>query len=179
MPSKGKRYGTRASAFQHVVQGNDPIRHPTTGDIIGHKKEIIVEAAVHGKELNVTAPDGSTVKVGDIHGHYIDTAVQAELKDWTEEERERVEAALDYWCEHQPAQIWHLEEPAAPLPWPTYEDMHHKQIAPHAIASGQAVEALAYERQRENPRREIIELLETHIASKQETEFDEQALTAA
>lgn len=177
--SKGKQYGTKASAFYTIVQAADPIRHPRTGDIIGYQKELIAEAAVHGKEVNVTGPDGSTLKVGDVRGHFIDTAAQAEAKGWTDEERERVEARLDFWCEQQPGQIWHLEEAKVPAPWPTYDEMHGNAIAPFAKQAGMVAEALAYERQRENPRQGTIATLEEMLAAERQDALDEAALTAA
>lgn len=177
MSTKGKRYGTKASAFYTIVQAAEPIRHPTTGDIIGRKKELIAEAAIHGKEIDVVGPDGSTIKVGNIHGHYIDTAQQAIDKGWTDEERERVEAQLDFWCEEQPAQIWHLEEARVPVPWPTYEEMQWKEIVATAAATGQLAEALQYERQNK-ARTGIIDALEARLAEQAADVASEEALTA-
>ncbi len=175
---KGKRFGSKASAFQVVVQGQDPIRHPSTGDIIGHKKELVAEFAMHGKEIDVPGPDGSIIKAADIHGHFFDSAMQAEEKGWTDEERERVEEAVLYHCKRQPGQVWLIEEQKLAQPWPTYDETHHKSIPQVAQTVGMVAEALAYEKQNKD-RAEVVQRLSELLAVDAEAAEAEQALTAA
>jgi len=173
------KYGTKASAFMTPVQGAEPIRHPTTGDIIGFQKELIVEAAIHGKEIDVPGPDGQPLRVADIHGHFIDTVQQAKDKGWTDEERERVETKLDFWCEQQPGQIWHLEDTKLPAPWPSYDGQHWQEVLTTARATNLVSEALAYELQREKTRQGIVDGLRAELGQAAEEADAEKSLTVA
>lgn len=174
----GKRYGTKASAFQAIIQGQDPIRHHVSGDVIDFKTEIVAEAAIHGREVEVKGPGGEVLKVADINGHFIDTGMQAEEKGWTAEEQRRVEERLDFECKRMPDQIWHIEDVALTAPWPTYDSTHHKQIPSVAQTVGMVSEALAYELENKN-RGEVVERLRELLAEASAEVEAEQALTAA
>jgi len=175
---KGKRYGTKASAHMAIIQAQEPIRHPTTGDIIGFKNELLAEAALHGGEVEVKGPSGEVLKVANIRGHFIDTGLQAEEKGWTEEEQKRVEDRLDFDCQRLPELIWHIEDVALVAPWPTYDSTHHKSIPSVAQTVGMVAEALAYEKENKN-RAEVVEKL-TELQAEESAEREaEQSLTAA
>lgn len=178
MRKTGKRYRTKHSAYQFIVQGPDPIRHPVSGDVIGFKKEIIAEAAIHRGEQIVKGPSGEDIKVADIAGHYINLDEQAVEKQWTDDEIERVEMALDLECSRQPGLIQLIADPVFTAPWPMYDDTHHKQIPTLAQSIGMVAEALAYELQNKQ-RPEVCEKLEAILTESRLEAEAEAALSVA
>lgn len=146
----GKLYGSKASAHQHIVQDREPKRWNALGDPVEWTKPLVAEFAQHGGTFTFhNHLTGATDTAADIRGHYFDSAAQAMEKGWTQEEHDIVVEALDLLCQRYGG-VWEIQHAKAALPWPTYDDTHHSQIAKFAAGVGLVSEALAYERENKN-----------------------------
>jgi hypothetical protein len=97
---------------------------------------------------------------------------------WTDDETEAVIAKVEYFVQRQPGLVWRLEAPRFAAPWPSYDDMHHNQIATTAQATGQIGEALRYEEQNK-ARPVVVERLTALLNESRDAVAAEAALTAA
>jgi len=92
-------------------------------------------------------------------------------QEWTVEDREFVARAIDASLNNPKFRdMWVHEAPKPPLPWPTYESMHHSKIATAAEMNGLVGEAFAYEtRGREGgPRPAVVKKLQALLDGKSE-----------
>jgi hypothetical protein len=178
------RFGSKAAMLTVGVQGQDPILHPHTGSVIGHKKEISAEFFVTGPEFIPKDEhgdpiahdmDGSPFATANVRGHYWDSNAAQEANGWTDEEREAAEAQVLYFCRTQPALVWKLEDPVLSAPWPTFDDQTDKVAVSFAVEAGLAKEALAYARQQK--RAGVVKALEAIFREQEESVQAEQALT--
>jgi len=171
----GKLYGSRAKAFQVILQGRNPVRWDMTGRPIEWTKELVAEFAFHAGEYTfhnqlTDGPDTGAI----IYGHAFDSIAQGEQKGWTQEEHDAVVARIDELCEQQPGEVWQITAPKFEKPWPKYDDSHHNQVAVLAEQLGLVAESLAYERQNAS-RPSVIAKLEELLSAKE----TEEELTAA
>ncbi len=178
------RFRSKAAMLTVGVQGQDPILHPHTGSVIGHKKEISAEFFVSGPEFIprdahgdpiAHDEDGSPFATADIRGHYWDSIAAQQQQGWTDEEREAAETQVLYFCRTQPDLVWLLEDPVLTAPWPTFDDQDDKKVVEFAVEIGLAREALAYARQQK--REKVVAGLEKIFAEAEEAAQAEQALT--
>lgn len=176
--AKGKTYRSKFSAFRVNVRSEAIHVHPSTGVVISKTPPLVAEFAKHGAEYEYKTVDGQVDKAADIRGHFFNTASAQQENKWTDEERESVEAVLDHWCERWPEAVWVTTVAKTEKPWPTYDDVHHKQIPTLAETLGLVAEALAYERENKN-RGEVVEKLSELVNAAETAAVAEQSLTAA
>lgn len=175
----GKLYRSKASAYQVLVQGREPIGYDMRGEPNRWTKELTAEFAHHGGEFLYTDHlTGATERGAYINGHFFDSAQQAEDKGWSQEEHDLVVEVLDDLCMKRPEHIWVVERAKAAKPWPTYDETHHSKVVGIAEATGVAAEALAYESENKN-RETIIKGLTEALNQAQDEETVEADLTAA
>lgn len=112
-----------------------------------------------------------------------EVAEMARDQEWNEEERDIVAKRLQYelYENLRERDFWKHEPPKPAIPWPTYDQTHHSQIAMIAKATGTVEEALVYEtRGREDgPRESVVKKLEELRDGDAGTAADEDALAAA
>jgi hypothetical protein len=182
------RFASKASAHTVIVSGNRPIRHPTTGDIIGYTKELVAEFGECEPEQDVFDVNGDPLvdpytgqqfgKTANIRGHFFDSRQQQEAKGWTDDEHDRVVAQVQRAAAQHPGLLWELKEQKVPAPWPNYDTTDRAKIVDIAQTLGFVGEALAYEKQNRN-RSTITGPLEQIILREQQQAADDSALTAA
>ena len=147
--------------------------HPTTGVVIGESPALRAEFGQLGDEFPITNPeDGSIEMVANISGHFFDSDVAAQINEWSQDEKESVEALLLMKCRTVPAFIQQVvkEHVPAPKPWATYDDLSIEAILEVAIATRLLPETLRYER--ENLQRaELIEALEDRMLADEDADF--------
>lgn len=167
----GKVYYSQYSNFTANVRHELTKRHPVTGDVIEITPAIRAEFGQHLGEFTYMDPlTGAEERGAEIRGHYFDSAAAQAANNWTDEEREMVERRLDHLCESNPDFVQHHSEPAAAVPWPTYDAMtNYLEIASFAEKAGLLSEALVYERQNKN-RDGVVKALEAKLADKQADE---------
>lgn len=150
--------------------------HPVTGVEIGRVKPLRANFGTHGGEFSAANPlTGEIDTHAIINGNFFDTNAAAEQLQWTEDEKESVEAALDKLARTQPyllAKIDLTRPPAAP-PWPTYDETASEEIVPFAISLGFVDGALAYERENLN-RPFVTAALEDAVAIRQASAAEEK-----
>ena len=149
--------------------------HPVSGVRTGETKRLVAEFAQFGDEFQVDTIDGPVTTV-DIHGHFYDSDVAAELNGWTAEEKEAVEARCLYLCRTAPWQIKLVERSLMPPaePWPKYDSLSNfKKIATLAAELGLVQEAYDYELQTKN-REGLVNELRARLADVE----GEKSLTA-
>lgn len=181
------RFGSKASAHNVLVQGPRPIRHPTTGDVIGHQKELMAEFGECEPEFVVRdingdplVDPGTGVAVGstaNIRGHYFDSRQQQEQKGWTDEEHDRVVAQVQRQAKLHPGLLWPIESPRAQEPFPGAAGLGWDKYVEIAVTLGVPGEALAYEKENAN-RSTVIKKLEAHIAAQAQEAHAQDALSA-
>lgn len=101
---------------------------------------------------------------------------QAFRKEWTDEDKLYIGRALEraFRDNEVRAQMWIHEKPRPPLPWPKYNETHHKQIPQIAAATGTVAEAIRYENERDGgPRVEVIQKLTELLNGEVVVEVDE------
>lgn len=175
----GKVYGSKAAAYQLLVRSSKDEWNADRTVVIDTRPPLTAEFAYHGGEFKYHDHlTGSTEVGADIRGHFLDTAQQAEEKGWTQDEHDLVVQLLDAQCRKTPEYVWEVTLSKVTAPWPTYDKMHHNQIASFAENAGLAVEALAYEQQEKN-RPAVLEKLTELVNALQASEGAEEALTAA
>ena len=182
------KYGSKASMFQAIVRGAEPIRHPGSGVEIGRQKALVAEFGTSTPEIKVTGDDGEELidpgtgrpigRIADVRGHYFDSVVQGREKGWTDEERQMVEQRLDYLCVTQPSQVWHLEDAKLPEPLPGWANLSAARKMALASELGVLAEAAAFERQNDGDP-DLIGKLEKKLAEQQAADSVEDALSAA
>lgn len=159
---RGLVFKSPYSAYQYVIR---PLKHvyAQDGTVIDTIPELVAEFSTHGAEFQYEDPDGNTQWAADIRGHFFDLDAQAEEKGWSDADRALVAKIL---LKNQAkfAGEFQLHSTAPlPVPWPTYDEMHHSKIAATALATGQEHAALAYERLNKN-RPAVVKQLEEEIA---------------
>lgn len=117
---------------------------------------------MHRGEYTYVDPDGNEQVAADIAGNYFNLDAQAEIKGWTDEEKELVANRLIRACSSVPGEIKLYTKPAAPLPWAKYDEADPKAIATIAEQIGAVEAALAYERENKN-RSQVVKELEAVI----------------
>lgn len=182
------RYGSKASAFQAIIQGPEPEYLPGTATQVGVKKTIVAEFAEQGGEFDVLDANGDALidpgtgrpvgKTANIRGHYFDSRMQQEAKGWTDAEHDRVVARLEFLCTTQPGQVWRLEAPRFGEPLPGWDGLSAARKLALAGELGVVGEALNYERQ-EAADLELVGRLEKKLAVQAAEAEAEDALTAA
>lgn len=88
-------------------------------------------------------------------------------QEWTDEDKLYAERALDRFLNDPNFRdAWVHEMPKPAMPWPTYDQTHHNQVAVVAAATGQVGEALMYEqRGREGgPRESVVKKLQALLS---------------
>ena len=174
----GKLYGSKASAFQVIVQGKEPIRWNAAGNPVEWQKELVAEFGTHlGEFLAEDFLTKSTERYADIRGHYFDSAQQAEEKGWTQDEHDMVVESVDYQCKLTPEYVWEIKAAKAEKPWPKYDDAHHNAIPGLAEQLGLVAEALVYERQNKN-RESVVKGLEDKLAATEVAAEAEEIVAA-
>jgi hypothetical protein len=91
---------------------------------------------------------------------------QGREQEWTEEERLYVARGINAQLSDpgRRDEVWVHVVAKPPLPWPTYDETHPKQIHTIAKATGVVREALAYEQRRDGgPRPDVVRLLEASL----------------
>ncbi len=182
------RYGSKASAYQAIIQGAEPNYLPGTATMVGRTKEIVAEfgADVSGEYDVLDAngepliDDGTGMPVGrtsNIMGHYFDSRQQQAEKNWTDEEHDRVVARLDYLCRIRPEHVWKLEDAKLDAPLPGWNDLSSARKLAISAELGIVGNALQYERQ-EARDAELVGRLEKKLAAEDEAREQEEALVA-
>lgn len=139
--------------FRQNVRPPSEIAHPVTGVVISSTKALVAEFGVFGPEQLVYDPiTQQQVAVADVQGGFFDSLAAQEREDWTDEERETVEAILRQVFRNMPAygeEI--LPVPvAAPRPWSSYDELVDEKAAKIPdLAEGLELvpETLRYERE--------------------------------
>lgn len=163
----GKVYGSKAAAYQVLVQGAEPIKFNVLGEPIERLKELVAEFAYHGGEFTFeNALTGNTDRGADIRGFFFDSAQQAEAKGWTQAEHDFVIEKLDRQCKMTPEYVWEITAKKAAKPWPTYDEVHHNAVAGLAEQLGLLSEALTYEKQNK-ARESVVKALSEKLAEAQ------------
>lgn len=176
--AKGKTYRSKFAAFNGGVRPEAVHVHPSTGLVTGRTKRLGFDFAKHGAEYEYEDADGNVQRAPDIRGHFFNTGVAQRENNWTDEEREAVEYALDQWCERWPEAVWVVSQAKAPKPWPKYDEAHHNQIPVLAEQLGFVAEALQYEQENKN-RPAVVEKLSELVNAAAEAEATGESLTAA
>lgn len=186
MPLEHRRYGSKHAALRVDAQGQEPILHPQTGAVVGHKKPLVAEFGVLGPEYVPRDEKGEAFAsnqfgepyvAADIRGHFWSSEIAQAENGWTDEETEAVIASVEFLCKRQPDLCWRLEETKVPLPWPTYDSQTAQNVIAFAIEGGMVGEALAYELQNQ-ARKTVVSALQDELAKVSEDEQAEQALSA-
>lgn len=151
-------FKSKFAGFRVGVRSEAVIVHPSTGVVIKKVPALICEFGEFGAEYDFEDPDGNMSKAADIRGHVFDTDSAAEQNRWDADEKDTVEQVLLSWCQKWPEAIWLHSEAPAPLPWPTYNETHHKSVPVLAEQLGLVETALAYEQQNKK-RPEVMEKL--------------------
>ena len=106
---------------------------------------------------------------------------EARNKEWTDEDKEYISRTLDRFLNDRAFnEMWVHEKPKPALPWPKFNETHHKQVPVIAAATGTVAEALAYEEYGRDggPRPEVMErlreLLNNGTAAEAAEEVDEE-----
>lgn len=170
-------FGSKFSAFQVFARPKIEQKN-MLGDVIEEHKALVAEFAIHGGEFQVAHPDAPSGKhlAAGIRGHFFDSVEAQKIKGWTDEERELVERRVLEVANREPAHCWLITPAKAPKPWPTYDEMHHNEIAKFAEALGLVAEALAYEADHKK-RPSVLAALEERLPKDDDS--IESELTAA
>ena len=106
----------------------------------------------------------------------------AREQEWSDGDRDHVARALEVSLNDPKfREMWVHEALKPPLPWPAYDETHHKQIHVVAKSVGLVGEALAYEQhgRPEGPRPEVVKNLQAALADAQPAaEIDVDELVA-
>lgn len=180
----GLTFSSKFSAQRVVLRARKDI-FAADGTKIDEIPELVAEFATHGGEFNYENPDGEQDKAAMIFGNFFDLDGFANENSLTDDEKELCAKRLLWWCDKAPSEIWMHTAAKLLAPWPTFDEMHPKQIAPTAVAIGKAAEALEYELQnkaREGVLKSLREALSKDQAPVPSVAFDpaeDDALTAA
>lgn len=176
---KPSQFRSNYRAMRITARHGHKVYHPVTGTEIRDQevKELTAEFGVHRGEYKVTDDDGNELGTyADIAGNFYDLDVDAEAKGWSAEEKEAMREHLIRKSVELPDFCQIHSIPAAPAPWPSYDDVPAENVGLLAIDLGLAEGALAYERENLN-RPEVRTVLEVHIQGSVPAEAEE--LTAA
>lgn len=151
-------FQSKFANLQVFVRDPIPKRHPMTGDIIeGGKPALYVSFGKMGPQYTYTDPlTGLDAQAADINGHFLDTDLEAEEKNWPQEEKELVERTLQAKAKQFPDMLWEIVREKAPAarPWPSYDDTEPEAVIALARQLGLVEETIAYEQ--ENLQRPLI-----------------------
>ncbi len=179
------RFGSKRAGFRVDVRGQEPIRHPTSGDIIGFQKPLVAEFGIFGEEYipyddkgePIKNEDGTPYKTASIRGNFFDSMREQQELGWTDEEREQVERQVLRFCKSHLSEVWLIEDIPLSAPWPRFDTQDDVEAIATAVATGQVSEALAYAKQQQ--REKVVAELEAVVAEQAEAEQAEAALTVA
>lgn len=134
--------------------------------------ELLAEFGVWGSEFTYEDPLTGMTEVGsDFRGGFFDLDTQAEQKGWGPTEKEIVARHMLTLPPNR-AMFYLLAKAPAAKPWPSYDEMHHKQVVPFAVQAGLVAEALAYEQDTLNRPSVVDGLRESLVEDQRAAEAD-------
>jgi len=163
----GMTFGSAFSAQRVVLRSRKDI-YAQDGTKIDEIPELVAEFATHGGEFDYENPNQEQDKAAMIFGNFFDLDSFADANSLTDEERDLCAKRLLWWADRAPSEIWLHSAPKAEAPWPTYDTMHPKQIAPTAAAIGKIPETLRYEEQNKS-REGVLKALRDSLSKEQAT----------
>lgn len=162
-------YKSSYADFQVLIRPPVVHYHPITGVELSRTKPLRANFGSHGGEFTSPNPmTGELERHAIIHGHFFDSEAAQERLDWTDEERESVEAALAKLAREQPYLLVKVDltRPKREAPWPTYDETAEKDVVQFAKTLGLDHEALAYELENK-ARPKIISGLEDGLVERE------------
>lgn len=168
------------AGFRFLARNESYKRHPVTGDVMETVPAIWCEFGKFGAAYEFTNPEtGETMMGADIRGGSYDTDLEALEHDWDQDTKELVERGLLKWCQKRPDQLQHIERdiPAAPLPWPSFDDQDAEVVVATALATGLREQVLAYEREN-RARPYVLDALEQSAEDEPKEVLSETAKAA-
>lgn len=178
------KFGSKHAGFRVDARGADPILHPATGSVIGHKRALTAEFGIFGEEFiprdetgeaMFTDENGRPFAIANIRGHFFDSEAMQEQEGYSDEDREALEQQILYFCRTHPKLVWVLTPAKVAAPWPTFDKQTDKNAVAFAIEGGMVGEALIYARQ--EGREKVVSELEAYLAEKQAEVEAQEALT--
>jgi len=157
-------YKSAYADFQVLARGEAIFYHPVTGVEISRSKGLTAEFGEHGGTFNSENPmTGQLEEHALIYGHFFDSEAAQQRNNWSDEERESVELAIEKIAREQPFLVMKIEFEAIPAskPWPTYDEMNADGVLEWASRLGLVAEALAYEQENKGRKVLIAQLEET------------------
>lgn len=172
------RFTSPFTLFDVLVLKEQIKRHPVTGDVIEVVPAVRATFGSPSAEYTYIDPDtGRTERGADITGGTFDTIVYQQETGCSDEVREAIERRLIRQSTMWPESCQLVSKPAAPKPWPKYDETHHNQVATLAETLGLVGEALAYEV--ENKNRETVVAKLTELQNAQQAAEPAEELSAA
>lgn len=143
----GLTFRSHTSAHQEIIRGRKDI-FSADGTKIDSIPELVAEFAIHGDEYDIPVdprdPDGPKETHSDIRGHFFNLDSQAEMKNWTDEERALVGKVMLSREASSPNYWLHSRAPTA-KPWTKYDTSSEVDIPLLAEQFGCIDQAIAYE----------------------------------
>lgn len=137
--------------------------------------QLCVKGPIHKVWRDGFPVDEAKILVLEFDRFICEVDVMNSNQEWNEPERESVVRALErHFNDPSFRDVWVHEAPKPSMPWPTYNETHHNQIAIIAKATGQIEAALAYEsRGREGgPRDSVVKKLQELAAEIEDDSSD-------
>lgn len=165
-------FKSKATAFIQIVRTDDYEKINVDGLWLDRPKEYACDFSLAGAEFQATdLPMEMGGLAVDLRGGSFDTTTAQEMNNWTDAEREKIEAELIRRCSPgQPGylQYWLWTKPRPPAPWKGYDEHHVQKIVSLATDLDMVDEAYAYEKATSNRPQVLASLLELHEARQAE-----------